>query len=1111
MKGTVKICFTFFIVLVMTASTFSITYAKDSYTTSFNNRYGTSGTKNGTTLGSCITCHNQIDGKGGYNPYGIDWRNNGMSYAAVEPLDSDNDGFTNLEEISAGAFPGDPNSQPAPTASPPVANAGPDQTVDEGIRVTLDGSNSSDPDNDIVSYFWQQTAGPSVALSNASAVRPTFTAPNVGANGASLTFQLTVSDSGGLQSADACIVNVVWINLPPTVDAGPDQTANEGDTVTLDGSNSSDLDDGIASYQWTQTGGPSVTLSSTTAVQPIFTAPNVGPSGTSLTFQLTATDSGGLQSTDACIVNVVWLNLPPTSDAGFDQTVDEGIRVTLDGSNSSDPDDGIGAYQWAQTAGPPVTLSNTTAIQPTFTAPSVGPSGASLAFQLTVTDNEGLQSMDSCIVNVLWVNLPPTADAGPDQTVNEGDTVLLDGSNSSDPDDGIASYQWTQTAGPAVTLSDPWAATPTFTAPVVGAGGTALTFQMTVFDGLGQQSTDICNVNVTRGTLPPTADAGPDRTVNGGDTVLLDGSNSSDPDDGIATYEWTQTGGTPVTLSSTAAVQPTFIAPNVGPGGASLTFHLTVTDNAGLKSTDTCIVNVSWVNLPPTADAGPDQTVNEEDTVILDGSNSSDPDDGIATYMWTQTGGTPVTLSSTTAVQPAFTAPNVGPGGASLIFQLTVTDNGGLQSTNTCIVNASWINLPPMADAGADQTVDAGVTVVVDGSNSTDPDDGIGTYLWTQTGGPSVTLSDTSAVKPTFTSPNVGPNGASLTFQLTVTDNGGLKSTDTGVVNVSWVNLPPTADAGPDQTVVEGATVSLDGNRSSDPDDGMASFLWRQTGGPTVTLSDARAPKPDFVTPPVDPGSITLTFDLTVGDTGGLQTSDTVVIHISDNGITGFPNDVLPLTTPTGEEIGIKVVGGGSCTSLISIDPASIPHTFDKPGSFIFGLINIKLKADTPGAEAKVTIYLSHPVPDGYRWYKYSSTRGWIDYSANAVFNVDRDEITLTLVDGGQGDDDGVANGVIVDPSGLGASASTGGPITVSGGEFGGGGGCFVAASGHVSELKTPLKLFLKFHQRSSFASTVGKALKKVYQACAPQAVAFRASLFILIVVTGALLSRRFK
>jgi hypothetical protein len=72
--------------------------------------------------------------------------------------------------------------------------------------------------------------------------------------------------------------------------------------------------------------------------------------------------------------------------------------------------------------------------------------------------------------------------------------------------------------------------------------------------------------------------------------------------------------------------------------------------------------------------------------VVLDGSASSDPDDGIKSYLWKQTSGLPVTLTNPTAVQPAFTAPSVGASGATLTFLLTVTDNGGLQSTATCNV-----------------------------------------------------------------------------------------------------------------------------------------------------------------------------------------------------------------------------------------------------------------------------------------------------------------------------------------------------------------------------------------------------------------------------------------
>jgi len=1054
-----KITITSVLVFTIIVGTSTLAYAKKEYTTSFNNTYGTSGTDKGSSLGSCITCHKQIDGKGGENGYGTAYKNGGHNFVPIEPADSDGDGFSNIEEISAGFFPGDPSSKPPPSASPPVADAGPDQTVDEGVTVTLDGSNSSDPDNDISSYQWNQTGGLSVSLSNSSASRPTFTSPDVGPGGESLTFQLTVTDSGGLQSTDTCIVNVSWINLPPTANAGPDRTVNEGVTVSLNGSGSTDPDNDISSYQWNQTAGSAVTLSSTSAVQPTFTAPDVGPSGVALTFQLTVTDSGGLQSTDTCIVNVSWVNLPPTADAGLDQTVNEGDTVFLDGFNSTDPDDGIASYLWKQTGGTAVTLSSTTAVQPTFTAPNVGASGESLTFQLTVTDSGGLQSTDVCTVTISSVNLPPVANAGPDKTVNEGDTVTLDGSNSTDPDDGIASYLWTQTAGPAVTLSDPAAAQTTFSAPVVGAGGASLTFRLRITDGLGSSATDTCIVNITNGNLPPTADAGPDQTVDESVTVTLDGSNSTDPDDGIASYLWVQIAGNPVVLSNTTAVQPTFTAPNVGPSGESLTFQVIVTDSGGLQSADTCIVTVTWVNLPPTADAGPDQTVDESVTVTLDGSNSTDPDDGIASYSWAQISGNSVTLSSTTVFRPTFTAPNVGPSGASLTFQLTVTDSGGLQSTGSCIVNVSWVNLAPTADAGPDQAVDESVTVTLDGSNSTDPDDGIASYQWKQLAGSQVTFSDPSAVRPTFTAPDVGMSGESLTFQLTVTDSGGLKSTATSIVNVTWVNAAPWSDAGPDQTVEEGATVTLDGSNSTDPDDGMASYLWTQTGGTPVTLSDASAVQPTLVTPIVDTSGATLTFRLTATDTGGLQASSEVSVTIHDNSITGFPADVLTMRTPTGEPFGIRENNGGSFTRVSFVDPATMPARSGMPENLIYGLVEMEIRVSAPGATTTVTIFLPSPAPEGYGWYKYNDTAGWMDYNGNAAFNSARDQVTLTLTDGGIGDDDGVANGLILDPSGLGTSSSSTGSstVTTTSSDWGGA-GCFIATAAYGSVMASAVK-----------------------------------------------------
>jgi hypothetical protein len=131
-------------------------------------------------------------------------------------------------------------------------------------------------------------------------------------------------------------------------------------------------------------------------------------------------------------------NLPPTADTGWYQGVKQGDTVTLDGSYSTDPDDGIATYQWTQLSGTPVTLSDPTAVQCTFTAPTVGPSGETLTFQLTVTDHGGLQSQDSCDVNVFQSIIPPetpTALSPVNEAIFSSGPVTLKASPLSDPDD----------------------------------------------------------------------------------------------------------------------------------------------------------------------------------------------------------------------------------------------------------------------------------------------------------------------------------------------------------------------------------------------------------------------------------------------------------------------------------------------------------------------------------------------------------------------------------------------------------------------------------------------------------------------------------------------------
>ncbi len=265
--------------------------------------------------------------------------------------------------------------------------------------------------------------------------------------------------------------------------------------------------------------------------------------------------------------------------------------------------------------------------------------------------------------------------------------------------------------------------------------------------------------------LLPVADAGTDQSVYTGAGVTLDGSGSSDPDGTIASYLWVQTAGTSVSLSGAGTANPTFTAP---PSTGTLTFELTVTDNDGASSTDTVVITVQ--NQPPIADAGPDQNVNKNASVTLNGTASSDNDGTIASYSWAQTLGTTVTLTGADTATPTFTAPS---GVDTLNFVLTVTDNDGATDTDTVVITV--VNQTPTAGAGPDQTVTAGGSVTLDGSGSSDPDGSIASYSWTQTAGTAVTLTGANTATPAFTAP---ASAGTLTFELTVTDNDGATATD---------------------------------------------------------------------------------------------------------------------------------------------------------------------------------------------------------------------------------------------------------------------------------------------------------------------------------------------
>lgn len=287
----------------------------------------------------------------------------------------------------------------------PVADAGPDQTLNEGSAVTLSGS-GRDPLGESLTFSWAQVAGPAVTLPDSSVPGPSFTAPSVPAGGATLTFQLVVSSSVGSSEPDVVNVIVKNINHAPAAETRGDLTAPEGTLVTLDGSSSFDVDDEPLTYAWTQTAGTLVTLSGETTATPTFTAPAVGSAGETLTFQLVVNDGIEDSAPASVYVFVTNVNQAPTADAGADISANENTTVTLSGSGT-DPDDDTLMFSWTQTGGSLVVLSDPTIPNPSFAAPFVASGGEVFTFRLVVSDDQLDGAADEVMVHVLNINDPP--------------------------------------------------------------------------------------------------------------------------------------------------------------------------------------------------------------------------------------------------------------------------------------------------------------------------------------------------------------------------------------------------------------------------------------------------------------------------------------------------------------------------------------------------------------------------------------------------------------------------------------------------------------------------------------------------------------------------------
>lgn len=493
----------------------------------------------------------------------------------------------------------------------PIADAGPDQIGVTAGQITLDGSNSSDPEGDPITFQWLQTGGPSVSIAGATTSRATFTA----AEGASYSFRLSVTDDKGAQSvarvnvttARTPVVRILrFVASPAQIRAGESSTLSwsveNADTVSIDGIGNVNANAGTT---------------------------NVAPTATTV-YRLTATNSQGSVS-ETVTVSVTRPDVRILFFSATPMTVVAGQSTTLSWQTENAEEveiSGIGAV--AQSGSSTVTpTANTTYVITARNRFSSTSSTAQIAIQVIPAPMPRIVRFNAApaeIVNGENASLVWQVENATDVSISTVGEVALTGSTTVTPTvnttyvitarnaSGEASAQTTVTVHPAVRIIS-FTATPSASqapgSPVVltwttegatevvldGVGAVAPNGSATVnpqidseytLRAFGRRGAVTARVQVTvRRPTPtggPIANAGPDQVTLNRD-IRLDGTRSFHPEGLVIGYSWRAVGRQPELILGGDTATPTVRFAPLAFG--EYVFELTVTDSQGRFSKST--------------------------------------------------------------------------------------------------------------------------------------------------------------------------------------------------------------------------------------------------------------------------------------------------------------------------------------------------------------------------------------------------------------------------------------------------------------------------------------------------------------------------------------------
>lgn len=502
----------------------------------------------------------------------------------------------------------------------------------------------------------------------------------------------------------------------PVADAGPDQAASPGQTVTLDGSRSRDADGDELRYHWELIERPKrsrARLEDRRTVKPTL---DIDVNGKYVA-ALVVHSCDGVSRPDFVVVRAGG-NVAPVANAGPDRTAFTGEDVTLDGSASSDANGDALRFAWqilSAPSGSRAALSDAAAVRPVLTPDLRG----DYVVQLTVNDGRLASAPDTVTISSAALNNAPVANAGPDQSSRIGFTVALDASASSDPDGDALSFEWTfvtRPDGSTTSLQGPDNAQASFFVDVEGQ----YVAEVSVCDARGACSEPDAVVIAAAGNTAPVAAPGAAQQVDAGATVQLDGSGSSDADGDALSFAWSLTAaptGSNASLANGSTVAPSFVADLAG----DYVVQLVVDDGRATSAPATVLVTARNIaNTPPVANDDAVATLEEEAITIPVLENDSDANGDaltITSVSQPEDGSGEVTIDGS-AVR--FTPAEDFAGESA--FTYTVSDGRGGEASATVVVTVVGINEPPTAQNDTAFTqLNQPVTVSVL-ANDLDPD-----------------------------------------------------------------------------------------------------------------------------------------------------------------------------------------------------------------------------------------------------------------------------------------------------------------------------------------------------------------------------------------------------